>query len=271
VWLTGDPLRGQPARPRTLHRYAYAFASPITYYDAYGLQGEGLPEGAVPSNCFSSGSGPLPPPEYVCGLIPNLPGCRSLFQRLPVNSVLIYGLQWYGNTVFAYEHGREHNYPGYSQGLHGGIDFIAKSGTPVTAGVYGEVVAIDPGYFGPHRVDVRVGNYRLIYGHVGNLPANIQVGSKVIPTTVLGEIESTEGHLHLEMRGLYDASGGEDYIYNPLWFMDRQMVETLAGVDENPQESFYKPAGKWLGILDQPIIIRGGPVLVPRDEYSEEK
>ena len=37
VWLTQDPLRGEPSRPRTLHRYQYVFASPISYRDAYGL------------------------------------------------------------------------------------------------------------------------------------------------------------------------------------------------------------------------------------------
>jgi len=41
VWLTQDPLRGEPQRPRTLHRYQYVFASPISYRDAYGLQGGG--------------------------------------------------------------------------------------------------------------------------------------------------------------------------------------------------------------------------------------
>jgi RHS repeat-associated protein len=50
VWLTGDPLRGSVGRPRTLHRYQYAFASPISYYDAYGLQGEGPPEKPTPTN-----------------------------------------------------------------------------------------------------------------------------------------------------------------------------------------------------------------------------
>lgn len=53
LWLTRDPLRGEPQRPRTLHRYAYAFASPISYRDPYGLQGEG--PGITPV--------PTPPPQ----------------------------------------------------------------------------------------------------------------------------------------------------------------------------------------------------------------
>jgi RHS repeat-associated protein len=51
VWLTGDPLRGSVNRPRTLPRYQYAFASPLSYYDAYGLQGKG-PGGALKGKCF---------------------------------------------------------------------------------------------------------------------------------------------------------------------------------------------------------------------------
>jgi len=38
VWLTQEPLPGEAWQPRTWHRYAYAFASPVSYYDAYGMQ-----------------------------------------------------------------------------------------------------------------------------------------------------------------------------------------------------------------------------------------
>ncbi len=41
VWLTREPLPGRAWEPRTWHRYAYAFASPISYYDLHGLQGGG--------------------------------------------------------------------------------------------------------------------------------------------------------------------------------------------------------------------------------------
>ena len=52
VWLTQDPLRGEPSRPRTLHRYQYVFASPISYRDPYGLA-------ATPGDV--GGGGPWPP------------------------------------------------------------------------------------------------------------------------------------------------------------------------------------------------------------------
>ena len=38
VWLTREPLAGDAWEPRTWHRYQYAFANPISYYDPYGMQ-----------------------------------------------------------------------------------------------------------------------------------------------------------------------------------------------------------------------------------------
>ncbi len=38
VWLTREPLAGNLREPRTWHRYGYAFANPISYYDPYGMQ-----------------------------------------------------------------------------------------------------------------------------------------------------------------------------------------------------------------------------------------
>jgi RHS repeat-associated protein len=40
VWLTREPLPGDAWEPRTWHRYGYAFANPISYYDPYGMQAE---------------------------------------------------------------------------------------------------------------------------------------------------------------------------------------------------------------------------------------
>jgi len=57
VWLTQDPLRGEPQRPRTLHRYQYVFASPISYRNPYGLQVE--PPGCEPGEiCYTGTTGP---------------------------------------------------------------------------------------------------------------------------------------------------------------------------------------------------------------------
>ena len=46
-------------------------------------------------------------------------GAGDLFVRLPLE--VVKWIQYYGNTTFAFEHGKEKNYDGYSQGLHGGL------------------------------------------------------------------------------------------------------------------------------------------------------
>ena len=53
VWLTQEPLPAQAWEPRTWHRYQYAYASPISYYDPYGLwvpveDGEAKPRPPIP-------------------------------------------------------------------------------------------------------------------------------------------------------------------------------------------------------------------------------
>jgi len=51
VWLTREPLPARAWEPRTWHHYQYAYASPVSYYDLYGLQ--------VP------GPTPAPTPPYI--------------------------------------------------------------------------------------------------------------------------------------------------------------------------------------------------------------
>ena len=53
MWLTREPLAGDAWEPRTWHRYQYAYASPISYYDPYGMQAP-PPVTPVPA--------PTPPP-----------------------------------------------------------------------------------------------------------------------------------------------------------------------------------------------------------------
>ncbi len=54
VWLTQEPLPGERWRPRTWHRYVYAFANPVNYYDAYGM--------AVDPGYRGGWGGPVPLP-----------------------------------------------------------------------------------------------------------------------------------------------------------------------------------------------------------------
>ena len=67
VWLTREPLPGRAWEPRTWHRYQYAFASPISYYDLYGLQTPVPPQptpGPLPTVT------PIPPRPLIPAPIP---------------------------------------------------------------------------------------------------------------------------------------------------------------------------------------------------------
>jgi len=74
VWLTREPLPGEAREPRTWHRYQYAYASPISYYDPYGLQVE-PPECKPGEICYT---GTLPP--YNVQLSPS--SITGIFQPL---------------------------------------------------------------------------------------------------------------------------------------------------------------------------------------------
>ncbi|NDJ85820.1 MAG: M23 family metallopeptidase [Chloroflexi bacterium] len=183
------------------------------------------------------------------------------FQRLPVDLDAMEWFYYYGNTVFAFRYGMLHNYDGYSQGLHGGVDFGHPGGVPIFAGVRGTFdYSGSERAFGPNRVDIMVGNYRIIYGHVAR-PISLPRGTTVTPDTVIAEMDSGRAHMHLEIR--YE----EDYIVNPLLFMNDDMREAL--ISRFPPQGIYdfytRPNWQdWATPLDQPTIIRGGPVIGPR-------
>ncbi len=79
VWLTREPLPGQPAEPRTGHRYAYAFANPINSRDPYGFAvtpGDGGGEGPLPPH-------PVPPKTFASTPVPTPTGASRCVQPLP--------------------------------------------------------------------------------------------------------------------------------------------------------------------------------------------
>gem|GEM_PF-3219984 len=79
VWLTREPLPGDAWEPRTWHRYQYAYASPISYYDPYGAQ---TCEPFSRWGCFGEGNGiewtlptveptaPMPTGAFSCPISP---------------------------------------------------------------------------------------------------------------------------------------------------------------------------------------------------------
>src|SRR5260221_8840809 len=93
------------------------------------------------------------------------------FQRLPLDLKDIYYFYYYGNTEFAFTDGKKNNYDGYSQGLHGGLDFgHGGGGVNVHAGVDGIFdYGGDQKAFKPNRVGILVGRFRIFYGPLINL------------------------------------------------------------------------------------------------------
>lgn len=190
----------------------------------------------------------LPPPDF-------------LFERLPVKINEQQWLYYYGNTLFAYLYGRQNNYHGYSQGLHGGLDFGHRGGIDIVAGVHGTFdYSGSERSFGPNRVDILLGDYRIIYGHVAQ-PISLPRGASVTPDTVIGKMDFGAQHMHLEIR--YQD---EKYILNPFLFMSETMRNQL--ISKFPPENQYRfytstRWTRWDSPLDQPTIIRGGPVIGP--------
>jgi hypothetical protein len=192
----------------------------------------------------------LPPPPF-------------LFQRLPMDLNTMRWLYYYGNTVFAFLYGRFNNYPGYSQGLHGGLDFGHPGGAPVYAGVNGIFdYSGSERAFGPNRVDILVGNHLIIYGHLAN-PLKLPRGTPVNPNTVVGQIDAGAKHMHLEIR--FDKTN-QQLILNPFSFMPNAMFDELTKKFQPVGDyAFYRSSRweRWLTPLDQPTIVRGGPVIGP--------
>ena len=198
-----------------------------------------------------------------------LPLLGSLLQRFPVTLKEVNWAQYYGNTSFAWKRGRDFSYHRYAQGLHSGLDYGCYTDVRPGPRVFAAIEGVSDGRgqkYGPNRLDVRVGPYRIIYGHLGS-PSNLPRKAPVTPQTVMGRLEDTLFHLHLEVR--YKDS----YILNPLLFMPWGMVEEFVG--RFPLEVGYGDGrqvmrfmqtdtwDRWLTPLDQPVIRLGGEIIGP--------
>lgn len=198
-----------------------------------------------------------------------LPLLGRLLQRHPVTLGEVNWTQYFGNTSFAWRRGRDYSYHRYAQGLHSGLDYGCYTDVRPGPRVFAGIAGISDGRgqkYGPNRIDVRVGPYRIIYGHLGS-PTNLPRKAPVTPQTVMGRLEHTLYHLHLEIR--YK----DTYILNPLLFMSRGMVEEFVerfplevGNSDDRQVMRFKQTetwDRWLSPLDQPVIRLGGEVIGP--------
>lgn len=198
-------------------------------------------------------------------VVEGVPQPAFTFELLPVDLDVMGWFFYFGNTIYAFNNGSlpDHNYDGYSQWLHGGIDLGHPGGAVVRAGVHGTMMK-PGGAFGPHRMDVKAGAYNIIYGHLQN-PKHQDPGTPVTPDTVMGEVSFNMAHAHIEIR-YTDPNTGITYIYNPLLFLDATIRDAL--IRRFPpvgSRGFYSSATwlRWLSPLDQPVIVLGGPVIGP--------
>lgn len=172
-------------------------------------------------------------------------------------------IQMYGNTVGAYRWRRI--VYGAGQGLHFGIDFAARCGTPVVAigdGVVRDVDNLARGAL-PHNLLINLGeNYTALYGHLLERP-RLSPGQKVQRGQVVGlvgdpdETCTSRPHLHLEIRDRQTLAQA----YNPAVLIDADWdMLTLVGAFSEGFERDLDNPRQWQFYDDQPTVTFGRPL-----------
>lgn len=185
-----------------------------------------------------------------------LPQRGALFARLPLDLDQVKWVQYFGNTIFAFENGRRWSYHTFAQGLHSGLDLgnNKPGGIPIFAGVEGKILRNDR--FG---IAISSGEYVIIYQHLHKLPP-LEKNTPITPNTVLGEMDAQNNHLHLEVR-----FSKEKWIINPLLVIPDALRDGIINKFPTFSRHFYKSEKwtLWQSPLDQPVIVRGGPLVGP--------
>ena len=177
-------------------------------------------------------------------------------------------IQAYGNTVSAYRW-RVSQY-GAGQGLHFGLDFAARCGTPVVAigdGVVMEVDNLSHGA-GPHNLILQHSNgYASLYGHLLER-AHLVPGDHVNRDQVIALTGDPDGtctsrpHLHLEIRTAPDLSRA----VNPIPLIDANWdALSVTGGAGRFERDLNQPR-QWQYLDDQPEIRFGGKLL---NQYAQ--
>lgn len=172
--------------------------------------------------------------------------------------------QTYGNTVGAFRNRREFYEAG--QGLHFGVDFSVRCGTPIVSigdGVVSKVDALEHGS-APHNLMIDHPNgYASFYGHLLERPAVI-VGQAVQAGEVVAESGdpdstcSSRPHLHLEIRN----AGQYNRAYNPLALIaaDWDSLALVGSFGSGFARDLSQPR-HWQSLYDQPEVQFWGPLL----------
>jgi RHS repeat-associated protein len=263
-FVSADTIVPGAFDPLAYDRYAYVRSNPLRYVD---------PSGHKACIEFDENGKCIQDPDWHPRQVP-------FFTRSPVNSEDIDFIQWFGGTEAAYndhlvylkDKRSSWNYDGYCQGYHCGLDYGADWGTPVYAGVYGEVVSTDFTKDGGYFIIVKVRDHIIKYQSLdGNF--RVDFGDMVTPDTILAGVgnhkmdpNGNNNHLHLEVR--YSSSGHnawKDRIANPLLFMSGTLYAELQNkVAASPWENvFFHPPADNDPLKQVSPIVRGGTVLWP--------
>jgi murein DD-endopeptidase MepM/ murein hydrolase activator NlpD len=172
--------------------------------------------------------------------------------------------QAYGNTTTAYRW-RLSQY-GAGQGMHFGIDFSARCGTPVVAIGTGLVAKVDAAEHGagPHNLMIDHANgFASFYGHLYERP-RLAPGDVVIQGQVVAhtgdpdETCTSRPHLHLEIRN----AGQYRRAYNPMLLIEADWdALALAGPFNRGFQRDLEDPRRWQFLDDQPEITFHGPIL----------
>lgn len=184
------------------------------------------------------------------------------FDTEPGPSTWLLG-QLYGNTIGAYR--TRVVWYGAGQGLHFGLDFPARCGTPVVAIGDGVVIGVDDLSHGagPHNLIIRHNDsYLSLYGHLLETPS-LQVRQTVTRGQVVGltgdpDVTCTSRpHLHLEIRSADFATA-----YNPVNLVDADWnALMLAGSFGRGFARDLSDPRRWQFADDQPDVRFGGALL----------
>ncbi|PJF47145.1 MAG: M23 family metallopeptidase [Chloroflexi bacterium] len=171
--------------------------------------------------------------------------------------------QVYGNTTGAFARRREWYRAG--QGIHFGIDFSARCGTPIVAIGDGVVLKVDAPEHGsaPHNLLIAHPNgYVSLYGHLLERPP-LRVGQRVRRGQVIGLTGdpdltcNSRPHLHLEIR---DRTLGRAFNAHRLIDADWDALMLVGAFGRGFQRDLDDPR-KWQSVYDQPDIRFGRPLI----------
>ena len=170
-------------------------------------------------------------------------------------------VQPYGNTISAFFQ-RATTYRA-GQGLHFGVDFSARCGTPIVAIGDGIVSKVDAAYHGsaPHNLMIDHPNgYASFYGHLLERP-DLTPGQAVRRGQVVAlvgdpdETCTSRPHLHLEIRNV----GAYNQAFNPVPLIDADWDSiALTGAVQHGFARDLSAPRRWQYLDDQPPVSFGG-------------